>query len=457
MKTQLLVIASLLGLLLPVAAAAQHAPLPRTPAGERAAALLEVVMNGDAEARRAFIETAWTADLRDRAPMEEHLAVMDRVAHDLEESERAEVRSRGETGVDITFRLDDGSRLHLTLDTEPEPPHRVSGLSFRLGPPEPVRFESFDHAEEALSALARDEAFSGVVIAGRGDEIAFHRAYGMADRTAGRPVDLDTRFDIGSLDKLFTSVAILRLAEAAMVDLDAPVGRYLERLDAEVLERVTVRHLLQHTGGLGDYLGHPEFRGNPGRFRTTDDFLDLVRGETLLFEPGTDGRYSNSGFVVLGAIIEAVTERPYHEVVREMVLEPAGMIDTGPHPDHRSAVRYAREHGRLVDGDRRWPSAGSPAGGGYSTARDLYRFMAALYEDRLLPPAATDLLLGGFRPPPGGELDRSRMRIGFGGGAPGLNADVTYDGSTGRIVAVVANLDPPIADRVSRGMLDMEW
>jgi hypothetical protein len=83
--------------------------------------------------------------------------------------------------------------------------------------------------------------------------------------------------------------------------------------------------------------------------------------------------------------------------------------------------------------------------------------MTALYEDRLLPPAATDLLLGGFRPPPGGELDRTRMRIGFGGGAPGLNADVTYDGSTGRIVAVVANLDPPIADRVSRGMLDLEW
>jgi D-alanyl-D-alanine carboxypeptidase len=457
MKTPLLAIACLLAPLLQVAAAAQDAPLPDTPAGQRAAALLEVVMHGDAEARRTHIETAWTGDLQARAPMEEHLAVMGEVAHDLEESERVEVRSRGETGIDITFLLDDGSRLHLTLDTETEPPHRVSGLSLRLGRPEPVAFESLDHAHETLSAMAREDAFSGVVIAGRAGEVAFHRAYGVADRAGGRPVDLDTRFDIGSLDKLFTSVAILRLAEEGRIDLDAPIDSYLDGLHPDVLERVTVRHLLQHTGGMGDYLNHPEFRAHPERFRTTDDFLELVRGEALLFEPGTDGRYSNSGFVVLGAIVEAVTERPYHDVVREMVLEPAGMTDTGPRPDGRSAVRYAREHGQLVDTDDRWPPTGSPAGGGYSTALDLYRFMGALYEDRLLSPASTDLFLAGFRPPPGGALDRSRIAVGFGGGAPGLNAEVEIDGDTGRIAAVVANLDPPIADRVSRGLFRVDW
>jgi len=457
MKTQLFVMACLLAPLWSCGVKAQDAPLPDTPAGQRAAAFLEAVMHGDAETRRGLIETAWTADLQASASMEDHLAVMDEVARDLVESERVEVRSRGETGIDITFRLDDGNRLHMTLDTETEPPHRVSGLSLRRGPPGPIAFESLDHAHETLSATGREDSFSGVVIAGRGDDIAFHRAYGVADRGAGRPVELDTRFDIGSLDKLFTAVAILRLAEESTVDLDAPVGTYLDDLRPVVLERVTVRHLLQHTGGLGDYLNHPEFRAHPERFRTTGDFLELVREETLRFEPGTDGRYSNSGFVVLGAIIEAVTERPYHDVVREMVLEPAGMSDTGPRPDDRSAVRYAREDGRLTDTDDRWPPTGSPAGGGYSTARDLYRFMVALYEDHLLSPTSTDLLLAGFRDPPGGELDRSRMRIGFGGGAPGLNAEVTHDGSTGRIVAVVANLDPPIADRVSRGMFEIDW
>jgi D-alanyl-D-alanine carboxypeptidase len=250
---------------------------------------------------------------------------------------------------------------------------------------------------------------------------------------------------------------VLRLAELGALELDAPVGRYLQGLDPAVLERTTVRHLLQHRGGLGDYLAHPAFRDRPGSFRSTADFLELVREQTLLFEPGTETRYSNAGFVVLGAIVEAVSSRPYHDVVREHVLEPAGMSDTGPRRDERSAVRYSREGGSLVDTDGRWPATGSPAGGGYSTARDLHRFMAALLADRLLAPASTDLLLNGLEPPASGRSDRTRGRGGFGGGAPGLNAELAFDGATGRIVAVVANLDPPIAARVGAAVMDMEW
>jgi D-alanyl-D-alanine carboxypeptidase len=445
--------------LLPARACGQGVALPATPAARQAEAFLEVVRGADAAARQAFVEDALAPELRDGYPLERHLEMMDMLARDLRGARLAGTRARGEQEIQLTFERGDGSRLLMTVSTVPEPPYRVSGLSVRVEAPGATRLEleSFEQADETLAAMAARDEFSGVVLAARGDEVVFHRAYGSADRTAGRPAGLDTRFDIGSLDKLFTSTVVLRLAELGALELDAPVGRYLQGLDPAVLERTTVRHLLQHRGGLGDYLTHPAFRDRPGSLRSTVDFLELVREQTLLFEPGTETRYSNAGFVVLGAIVEAVSSRPYHDVVREHVLEPAGMSDTGPRRDERSAVRYSREGGSLVDTDGRWPATGSPAGGGYSTARDLHRFMAALLADRLLAPASTDLLLNGLEPPASGRSDRTRGRGGFGGGAPGLNAELAFDGATGRIVAVVANLDPPIAARVGAAVMDMEW
>ncbi|NIP59022.1 MAG: serine hydrolase, partial [Gemmatimonadetes bacterium] len=131
------------------------------------------------------------------------------------------------------------------------------------------------------------------------------------------PVRTDTRFNVGSLMKPLTGVAVLRLAQEGRIELDAPVGRYLEGLGPEVAREVTVRHLLRHRSGLGDYLTLPEFRADPDGFGSVDDLMAVIRDQPLEFEPGSRERYSNSGFVVLGALVEAATGRSYEAVLQD--------------------------------------------------------------------------------------------------------------------------------------------
>jgi D-alanyl-D-alanine carboxypeptidase len=326
------------------------------------------------------------------------------------------------------------------------PQSSAEDLALNFGTPEEL------HAE--MVALAREGLFHGVVLLAEADDVVFHRAYGVADHASMRPIMPDTRFDIGSLGKLFTSVAVLRLAQEGRLDLDDPLGRHIDHLGADPGGRITIRHLLQHRSGLDDYLGHPDFEAEPARFRSVDDYMRLVGGEELAFDPGDGLRYSNSGFVALGAVIEAVTGEDYHDVVRDQVLRVAGMDATGPGRDDRSATGYTQgPRGRLISTGDRWPPVASPAGGSHSTAGDLHRFVRALMEDQLLEPTYTDTLLRNFEGPGGDPIDRhGSWDIGWSGGAAGLSAALGFDAGRGAVLVVLSNLDPPAALAVAEAI-----
>jgi CubicO group peptidase (beta-lactamase class C family) len=324
------------------------------------------------------------------------------------------------------------------------------------GAGEQLQLASLDGLHDLLLQRFRAQQFSGAVLVTEGDSVLFQREYGMAEQRGTRPILRDTRFDIGSVVKLLTSVAVLRLAQDGVLELDATLSHYLPDVAAAVRGSgsATVRQLLQHRAGFGDYLGHPAFRSDPGRFRTVEDYLSLVRAEPLTFAPGTGLSYSNSGFVMLGAVVEAVTGREWHAVVGELVLAPAGMSATSAFPSPASATGYTRENGRLADTSGRWPPAASPAGGMHATAGDLQRLVAALMSDRLLEPRWTDVLLRNFEGPDGEPVERAGpWDIAWEGGAPGLNAHVGYDAPSQRIVIVLANMDPPAASAVGRAIL----
>jgi CubicO group peptidase (beta-lactamase class C family) len=125
--------------------------------------------------------------------------------------------------------------------------------------------------------------------------------------------------------------------------------------------------------------------------------MELVRSQPLMYSPGATRQYSNSGFAVLGAVIEAVTGQAYHDDVRELVFRPAGMQSTGPRRDASSATGYTRGDGRVTATTDRWPPVASPAGGSHATAGDLHAFVSALMSDRLLDSRSTDCLLQGRR------------------------------------------------------------
>jgi CubicO group peptidase (beta-lactamase class C family) len=321
--------------------------------------------------------------------------------------------------------------------------------------------------EVGLARLAEDGLFSGTVAITRDGVPLLERAHGLADRASGAPVTAATRFNVGSMNKMFTAVAILQLARAGRLSLD---GRLIDVLrwypNAAVARRVTIHQLLTHTAGVGDFV--MKMMAAPVReYRRLEDYLPFFVDDDLAFEPGARWAYSNGGYLVLGLVIEAVTGRPYPDLIQDSVLARAGMTSTGFQrpPSGRDPV-YATNYSRMVSpdgGERefRMPGHGGPAGGGYSTAGDLARFARALSRGTLLDSVWTERLTSGkVDLAPGGahryaygffvEDMAGLSLVGHGGGGPGINGELTMYRGTGYTIAVLANIDPPAATNVKR-------
>jgi CubicO group peptidase (beta-lactamase class C family) len=241
----------------------------------------------------------------------------------------------------------------------------------------------------------RADEFSGaVLVANDGDPIV-QEAYGLADRETVQPNDIDTRFNLGSVSKMFTGVAIAQLVEQGKLAFGDTIGEYLTGFPDDVADTVTIDQLLTHTSGMGDFLrgGNPE---QAKAAETATDLLPLITNEPLLFEPGTQGSYSNSGYAVLGAIIEAVSGESYYDYVRDRIFEPAEMTRTDWFPPGENTDNTAKGYMRSAvgaAGDVQPPSdddagqAPPPGGSGGPLVT--------------LPPPGSDG--AGEAPPPGGS------------------------------------------------------
>ncbi|MGH7675353.1 MAG: serine hydrolase domain-containing protein, partial [Gemmatimonadales bacterium] len=177
-----------------------------------------------------------------------------------------------------------------------------------------------------LDSLARATEFSGVVLLAHGSTPVVERSYGLADRAAKRPNTIDTRFNLGSINKFFTATAIRQLAAQGKLALGDTLIRLLpDYPTADVARRVTIRQLLEHRSGIGGNIFEAPSGKTRADLRRNQDFLELFATAPLQFEPGSKQRYSNAGYVVLGAVIERVSGMSYYDYVREHIFRPAGM------------------------------------------------------------------------------------------------------------------------------------
>jgi D-alanyl-D-alanine carboxypeptidase len=222
--------------------------------------------------------------------------------------------------------------------------------------------------------VAADE-FSGCVLVAQDGKPIFRKAYGFASKEFSVPNRIDTKFNIGSCNKIFTKVAILQLAEQGKLSLEDYISKHLPNYPSNVADKVTINHLLSHTSGMGHYFNE-RFEASKHKLRTVDDFLSLFREDPLSFEPGEKAQYSNAGYVVLGKIIETASGQDYYDYVREHIYKPAGMNDSDHYemdvPTPNLAIGYTKmvEKDQLLEGPRRSNLfiigvKGSPAGGGY--------------------------------------------------------------------------------------------
>jgi D-alanyl-D-alanine carboxypeptidase len=324
-------------------------------------------------------------------------------------------------------------------------------------------------ALKALSAradkLAHEDEFSGAVLVAKDNHVLFRHAYGLANRKQRIPNTIRTRFRIGSMNKMFTAVATLQLVEAGKVKLTAPLGTYLpDYPNHEVATKVTIHHLLTHTGGTGDIFGS-DFDAHRKELRTLADYVRLYGKRGLEFEPGSRWAYSNYGFILLGAVIEKVTGHSYDDYVQTHIYAPARMTRSGSLPEDQAvasrSIGYTKPPGATAwtPNTDTLPYRGTSAGGGYSTVEDLAQFAHALLSHKLLSPDSTKLLITGkVKDGPGtryayGFEDArdadGNSWVGHGGGAPGMNGDLKIYPKSGYVVAVLTNIDPPAAQRIS--------
>jgi len=305
-----------------------------------------------------------------------------------------------------------------------------------------------DQITAAVDKAAAEEKFSGVVLVAKDGTPLLSRAWGMADPAKGIANRPDTKFNLGSINKIFTHVAIGQLAAAGKLSLSDTIAKYLPDLNVPSADKITIEQLLQHRSGLGDIFG-PKFMESHGSLRKLSDYVPLFAGAPLSFEPGSDQKYSNAGFVILVLIIEKVSGQSYYDYIRDHITKPAGMTDTASYAvDDNVPNRAVGLTKRGPDGplDKRQnnintlPARGSSAGGGYSTAADMLRFSQALLADKLLPKRWTDWLFNGKLDAPGPR------NIGIAGGAPGINAVLEI--APPYTVVVMSNFDPPAAMEV---------
>jgi CubicO group peptidase (beta-lactamase class C family) len=257
-----------------------------------------------------------------------------------------------------------------------------------------------------IDAYAAEHDFNGVIRVEAKGEAIHARAFGLADRAFAVPVTGDTRFRIASITKLFAAVLVLQLQEEGRLNVDDLVGRHLPDLPGEAGGRVTLRQLLNHTSGLAplDTVGSYQeaFADGMPHYQRPMTSAALVAGcctGALVAEPGTVFAYNNADYILLAAVIERVTGQGWEAVLRDRILSPLGLADTGvAHWDaitERLAPTYLHrdDTGTLIADMPVYYENWSAAGAMYSTARDLAVFADALYGGRLLKPESLEPLL----------------------------------------------------------------
>jgi D-alanyl-D-alanine carboxypeptidase len=243
-------------------------------------------------------------------------------------------------------------------------------------------------ADARMKGFVERDRFSGSVLVARGGKVLFEKGYGLANREWGVPNSSPTKFRIASLTKQFTAAAILILQEQGKLKVTDPVSRHVADLPPE-WRQITVHQLLTHTSGLPEYTSPPEIEKTLNLTGASpEQLLNLVRRQPLNFAPGTKLVYCNTGYLLLGMIIEKASGSDYASFLRQSIFTPLRLNDTGY--DVRSDILPGRASGyRFKDGkpeNAGYVDASIPfaAGGLYSTVRDLYRWNEALAAGRLL-------------------------------------------------------------------------
>jgi CubicO group peptidase (beta-lactamase class C family) len=452
--------------------------MPAGKMGERIQSIIETVNANDPERIRRFIQEECAPKFRDMVPMDEHIKVWLGVRHQTGGVDFYSIRTydpehKGETVVILKDRNFESWRA-ATFRFADEKEFLVDGLDFGfartpagIAEPPLTEKEFLQSVRSLVERLIERDVFSGTLLIAKGDDVLLTQAGGEASKSYHVPNNIDTKLNLGSMNKMFTATSIVQLAEKGVLSYQDPISKYVDEswLPKEITDKVTIHHLLTHTSGLGSYFNDTYQKSSRELFRNVDDFKPLVKGEKLAFEPGKRFQYSNTGMLLLGVVIEKATGQSYFEYVRKNIYGPAGMKNSdsyemdypvdnlaiGYSPDWKSPYGWQNNLYKHV-------IKGGPAGGGFSTVGDLHRFARALQTGKLVKLESLPLMWKDYAGAnygygftvvqgPNGKV------VGHSGGFDGINGNLDIFVDRGYIVAVLSNYDmgaTPVARRIDQ-------
>jgi CubicO group peptidase (beta-lactamase class C family) len=313
-------------------------------------------------------------------------------------------------------------------------------------------------ADELFSRLIKAEDAGLAVLVAQNGKILFEKGYGLEDMEHRAPVTMETKFRIGSVTKQFTSAAILKLQEEGKLSVNDKLSKYIP--DFPRGDEVTLHHLLTHTSGIHSFTSKPDFILKVTNTVTTEDIIKYFKNDPYDFDPGAKWLYDNSGYVLLGYIVEKVSGKTYAAFLRENFFQPLGMTNTGVHRSgvalSHEALGYSYKDGkfdRAMNWDMSWAGG---AGALYSTVEDLYRWNEAVFNGKVLSeeslkaaftPVKTkenlgDDLVGGYGYGWFVSKWRGLREISHGGGLHGFSSFLLRLPSENFTVVVLANSAP---------------
>jgi len=291
----------------------------------------------------------------------------------------------------------------------------------------------FSKVDSLLEDVFHRGIYTGQVIISHQGEVVYYKQHGYADWHTSRTMDKNTLFNIGSLNKQFTEEIIHQLVEEHKLNYQDKISKYLDLFPTETGNKITIEQLLNMRAGLGDYLRNPKFRMLAEKDFSVSELVDIIKDEPLLYEPGTGQEYSNSGYVVLGALIEKISGKSYEENLKERIFKPLGLGNVYYTKEQKSK-QVNRAHGHLIDFDGNKESmddisCSTPAGGLYMNIGSLLKFVEAKRQGHL----------------PSGKKYGSGM---FAGGTEVWNSSIYFHEKSGFCFVVLANTGD-IADELA--------
>ncbi|HKY04723.1 MAG TPA: serine hydrolase domain-containing protein [Blastocatellia bacterium] len=448
--------------------------LPETEAGRRVAAFITAFNAGEQLMRRFFAANVSPESLA-RRPIEPRIENYRNMKSGMGSIHLRRVIEASAAAITVLVEAQNGDWYEIGFQFEPQPPHHFAGFSVEdadpldesapaIGPAL-TEAEFVREVEKLMDGLVKADKFSGVVLIARDEKPVLKKAWGLASKEYNVANSVDTRFNLGSINKVFTKVAVAKLIEQGKLSLDDKLGKHLpDYPNQDAAEKVTVRHLVNMSSGITDFFNEKYLRTPHDRLREIKDFLPLFASDPLRFEPGAKREYSNGGYIVLGAIIEKLSGASYYDYVREHIFKPAGMQNTDSYEADAIVENLASGYTRRTNGSNasvplrnniyQRPARGNSAGGGYSTVDDLLKFALALKHNKLLTSAYTGWVVGKAEPSRAAAVAGAGplTGVGFGaaGGSPGVNALFDIEFGSGYTMIVLSNYDPPVAERTGR-------